>query len=111
MKQPLTEKQIENAILEYLYLTPGVYWKNNTVGIWDSAKRCYRKPTKHTRSGVSDIIGLRNGRAIFIEVKTAKGRLSDKQKEFLSDVNNNGGLGFVARSVEDVRERLSKEFT
>jgi len=108
MKKELTEKEIENAILDYLTLLPGVYWKNNTVGVYDPVKKVHRKPGKHHRNGVSDILGLdANGRFIAIEVKTKKGRISDNQKLFLEDINKHGGLGFIARSVDDVREKIT----
>ena len=107
MKKELTEKQIENAILDYLTLLPGAYWKNNSVGVYDPIKKVHRKPGKHHRNGVSDILGVDgSGRFIAIEVKTSKGKLSENQKIFIQDINNHGGLAFVARSVDDVRERL-----
>lgn len=103
----LTEKQIENAILDYLSYLPGCYWKNNSVGVYDVARKVHRKPGKYFRPGVSDILGIDNtGRFIAIEVKTAKGRLSENQKLFLEDVNKNGGLGFVARSIECVKKEF-----
>lgn len=107
MKKDLTEKEIENAILDYLTILPGCYWKNNSVGVYDPVKKVHRKPGKHHRNGTSDILGIdSNGRFIAIEVKTAKGRLSENQKIFIDDINKHGGLAFVARSVDDVREAL-----
>ena len=107
MKKELTEKQIENTILDFLSHLPGCYWKNNSVGVYDPIKKVHRKPGKYHRNGVSDILGFDNtGKFIAIEVKTAKGRLSQNQKLFLEDVNRNGGVGFVARSVDDVRKEL-----
>jgi hypothetical protein len=107
MKKEPTEKQIENAILDYLALLPGCYWKNNTVGVYDPIKRVHRKPGKHHRNGVSDILGVDgSGRFIAIEVKTPKGRVSDNQKLFIEDINRCGGKAFVARSVDDVRREL-----
>ena len=107
MKKELTEKQIENSILDFLSYLPGCYWKNNSVGVYDPIKKVHRKPGKYHRNGVSDILGFDNtGKFIAIEVKTSKGRLSQNQKLFLEDVNRNGGVGFVARSVDDVRKEL-----
>ena len=59
------------------------------------------------RKGVSDIIGcLPDGRFLAVEVKTDRGRVSQFQEQFIQDVNRSGGLGFVARSVREVRDRL-----
>ena len=103
----LTEKQIENAILEYLSYLPGTYWKTNNIGVYDVARKVHRKPGKYFRRGVADIIGIDGtGKLVAIEVKTKKGRVSPSQKEFLEDINKYGGIGFVARSVDDVRREL-----
>jgi Holliday junction resolvase len=56
--------------------------------------------------GVADIIGCHKGRMLCIEVKTDKGRLSPHQEVFLEKVKQEGGLAFVARSVEDVIQNL-----
>lgn len=105
----ITEKDIENAILDYLTLLPGTFWKNNTTGIYDPAKKSFRRVGKFHRNGVADILGVMgdgSGRFVAIEVKTMTGKLSDNQKKFLDDINANNGIAFVARSVDDVREKL-----
>jgi Holliday junction resolvase len=62
--------------------------------------------TLGAKRGVSDILGIHNGRLIAIEVKTSKGIVSSYQQEFINDINNHGGTAFVARSIEDVIEGL-----
>ena len=57
--------------------------------------------------GVPDIVGiLADGRFLGIEVKTARGKLSPHQERFIANINDSGGLGFVARDVETVIEKL-----
>ena len=104
----LPEKTIENNILIYLRGRQIFSWKVKTVGTFDTKLGRFRKPSPLYLKGVSDILGLYNGKMIAIEVKSKKGRLSEDQKLFLHNVNVNGGVGFVARSVEDVEERLAK---
>lgn len=107
MKKEQTEKQIENAILDYLTHCPGEFWRNNSVGVYDPVKKSFRRPSRYHRNGVSDILGvLPDGTFIAIEVKTAKGRVSENQNKFLEDIQKCNGIAFVARSVDDVRERL-----
>lgn len=48
-----------------------------------------------------DMVGMKFGRFFGMEVKTATGRLGDKQANFLRAVNDNGGLSGVARSPSD----------
>lgn len=49
----------------------------------------------------SDMVGATVGQFLAGEVKTATGRLSDKQAAFLQAIQNNGGRAGVWRSVDD----------
>ena len=49
-----------------------------------------------------------DGRFIAIEVKTEQGKLTPEQRLFLFKINENNGIGFVARSIEDVKKELIK---
>lgn len=52
--------------------------------------------------GHSDLYGHRpDGKAFYIEVKTDKGRLSDKQFNFLAAMKKSGAIAGVARSSND----------
>lgn len=53
--------------------------------------------------GFPDLFGFRksDGRAVFIEVKTAKGRPSAEQVKFLETMRKNGAIAGICRSVED----------
>lgn len=53
--------------------------------------------------GFSDLFGFRksDGRAFFIEVKTAKGRPSSEQLCFLEQMSQNGAIAGICRSAED----------
>ena len=55
--------------------------------------------------GGSDLIGwTKDGRFLAVEVKSAKGRLTATQESFLKNVNEAGGVGICARSVQDVSQ-------
>jgi hypothetical protein len=57
--------------------------------------------------GVPDIVGITTGGKFFgCEVKTEKGVLSEHQSKFIQNINAAGGIGFVARNLEDVIEHL-----
>jgi len=61
------------------------------------------------KKGIADILGcLPRGRFLAIEVKTENGKLTEYQHRFIDDINRAGGLAFVARTVEDVIQELSK---
>jgi Holliday junction resolvase len=60
-----------------------------------------------SKKGVADILGvLPDGRFLAVEVKQPTGRLTWEQEGFIEVINKHGGLAFVARSVEEVRQRL-----
>lgn len=53
--------------------------------------------------GFSDLFGFRrsDGRAIFIEVKTPKGRVRPEQQKFIEVMQSFGVIAGVCRSVDD----------
>ena len=87
-----TEKQITGAIRQLLKTLGIFHWKvHQGLG-------CV--------PGVPDIIGIYQGRMLGIDIKTERGAVSDHQQGFLEAINREGGIGFVARSVDDVIEKL-----
>ncbi|MGX7091211.1 VRR-NUC domain-containing protein [Hutsoniella sourekii] len=90
----LPEKKVENAIKRYLD-SLGAYWIKTLGG--------------SVPAGTPDIIACVNGRFVAIEVKRPEGgTVSELQKHKIKMVNNAGGVAFVATSVEEVREELSR---
>lgn len=53
--------------------------------------------------GFSDLFGIRkkDGKAVFIEVKTPKGKPSEEQKKFIRIMKSYGAIAGVCRSTED----------
>lgn len=56
--------------------------------------------------GVPDILGIYKGQFLGIEVKTEKGKVQPEQEAFLENIRKHGGIGFVARSLDDVIDNL-----
>jgi hypothetical protein len=91
----MKESEITKAILSELKSMNIFAWKH-----WSGAV---------SKKGISDILGvLPGGRFLAIEVKANSGKLTDHQSQFLDDVSQAGGLAFVARSIEDIRNELEK---
>lgn len=61
------------------------------------------------RSGIPDIICCLKGRFIGIEAKDIGNEPSELQLAHIRQIRKAGGIGFVAYSVEDVKEQLEKE--
>lgn len=62
-------------------------------------------------AGFSDLFGVRksDGKAVFIEVKTKKGRVTERQQRFLSEMLKNGAIAGVCRSTEEAISLVRKE--
>jgi Holliday junction resolvase len=97
MKAPaMKEKEITTQIRNVLKLYGVFHWK-----VFQSLG---------ATPGVPDILGiLPGGRMLAIEVKTERGKLSPHQERFIKNINDNGGLAFVARSFDDVVRTLRME--
>lgn len=78
------------------------------MGVYDPKTKRHRSLPKYARKGVSDILGiLDDGRFLAIEVKKdAKSKPSKDQRDFIDEINNKGGLGFVAFSIDCVLAKL-----
>lgn len=94
------ETGIVNAICEYLEIKRYFFWRQNTGGMYRQG-RFFRQP-KYAKNGIPDIIMVKDGRFIGIEVKTAKGRQGDSQKAFQSGVEEAQGLYYLVRSIDEI---------
>lgn len=59
--------------------------------------------------GALDIAVTLKGRAIWIDAKTGRDRLKPAQAKFCAAQERAGGIAFAAWSVDDVKDRLTKE--
>lgn len=110
-RKELTEKVIQNQILNWLFLQPDCFaWQNDSVGIFDPQKKIFRKRKgKYFIKGVSDILGIYRGKPLAIEVKRPGKKATTDQVEFLGNFIKHGGIAFVATSVEEVEHRLKHD--
>jgi len=76
------------------------------IGKWfRENKKC------ENHDGMADLIGMTtNGIFFAIEVKSATGKATKEQLEFLKYVDESGGIAGIARSVEDA-EMIIMEFS
>jgi penicillin-binding protein-related factor A (putative recombinase) len=61
-------------------------------------------------AGISDLIGVYNGRFVAIEIKTKANKkgATPIQEWFIGQVIKAGGVAFVARDLETVQEQINK---
>ncbi len=100
----LSEREIQDQILTWLWYQRIDCWRNESNGTYDSRGGFYRKKGKFFVCGRPDVEGILSPRGMWfgIEIKTARGIVSDAQKEFIYRIQNAGGLIWVARSLDDV---------
>lgn len=102
-----SESEIKRDIVHFLKLNGVLCWTNISTGIYDPKRKIFRKMNGYgMRKGVADILGIYKGKFLAIEVKSKRGVPTEEQLAFLEDVNRHNGIGFVARSLTDVSERL-----
>ena len=89
----MTEQQIQTDIKTYLEYKGFFVFKIHQQG-----KYCFR--------GISDLIAVKDGITIFVEVKTPTGKLRPEQMSFMEQIQNHGAKYIIARSLDDIREAV-----
>lgn len=99
------EGEAQAAICEYLERRKVFFIRlNNIPAVYRDKTGAlqFRKLGKYARPGLSDLLIVKNGRPIFIEVKAEEGALSAEQHEFGRDAMLAGADYCVARGIDDV---------
>jgi hypothetical protein len=119
----ITEKVIENQILTYLANKKIFAWKVQSVGIYDPSKGSFRRKSANHINGVSDILGIIDGKFLAIEVKKPyiskktmqfkyrtqeelEKLASEDQVKFINRIKSVGGIAFYADSIDVVEDQL-----
>jgi len=59
-------------------------------------------------NGIPDLMALRNGKIIFLEVKTENGRVAELQKHRIETLNRLGFFAAVVKKVDDINVFIYK---
>lgn len=108
----LQQKEIpaQSSIIDYLLLLQAkgelFVQRTNNTGVYDPSNKTYRQLPKGAHRGFPDIFILKDGRCIFLEVKSSTGSLSQYQKEMEQQVLRNGGEFYLVRTVDYVEKIL-----
>ena len=88
------EKEIAAQIREFLRLNKILHWRQ-----WQG---------QFSVPGIPDIVGIvpKAGTLLAIEIKTATGKVNEKQWEWIEAINREGGIAFIARSVQETQRCL-----
>lgn len=99
----ILEKDIQLAICDYLSLKGHFFWRQNTTAIFERKTNSFRPMPKYSMNGIPDIIVIRDGFFIGLEVKQPKGKQSENQKIFEKLCKENGAEYYVVTSIDDVQ--------
>lgn len=103
----LTEYSIEGKLKGIWFHVPNesVVSKSNML---TDILRIKRKHSMGLINGVPDLVFISKEKALFVELKTAKGRLSESQQLFKEWCIDEGIGYYVSRSVEDIEKILTE---
>ncbi len=103
--KPLTEDQIQEAVVQWLTLKGIPY-----THIANEGKRTAAHNAKLKRMGVtkgwSDLVLLLNGEVAFLELKTKKGRISPEQEHFRQQCLERNIKHAYARSFKEAIDMI-----
>ena len=97
---------LTNQVIDYIYRNGGYAWRASSTGVFDSSAGKWRASAK---KGVSDVLAVYAGHILAIEVKIGKDRLSEEQQGFLRNVENAGGLTYVAKDFNDFKNWFDQQ--
>lgn len=100
---------IQSTICDYLALKEKqgklMYWRQNNIqpSGFKNGKRFFYKTNNHSKKGIPDIIVIKDGFFIGLEIKD-KGKQSPDQKAFEKLVKENGAEYHIIKRLEDLKE-------
>jgi hypothetical protein len=104
LKTNTLEKDIQRAICDYLAYSRHFFYRNNNTPMFDTKRGMFRAMPKYTPHGLPDIVVVKDGKYIGLEVKREKGQVSKEQTETGKRIVSAGGEWHVVRSIDDVQK-------
>lgn len=93
------ETAIQRSIMDYLWLRKVFFYRQNSGAFRNSKGDFYQMSTP----GAPDIVVVKDGVYIGLEVKTPTGKMNENQEIFRDRLTAAGGRYHVVRSIEDVQ--------
>lgn len=105
------EAALQRTIIAFLKLLPspdkgGPYWTAINPAPPKGRIQGTIAKSLGAKAGVPDLLLVYRGRAVFVEIKARKGRLSDVQKAAADEITLAGGLWVEVRSLEEMQDFL-----
>lgn len=97
------EKDIQMAVCQYLEFKHYFFWRQNTTPVYNKDLGRFKAMPKYSMNGIPDIILIKDGQFIGLEIKQPKGIQSDNQKKFEELCIKNGGQYHLITSVDQLQ--------
>ena len=95
----MTESEIQKQIITYLKLSNYLVFRMNSGKTQYNVQLCPK--------GTPDLLAISpQGKTLWIEVKTASGKLRESQVKMIADLESRGQKVIIARSVKDVLDSI-----
>jgi len=101
-----------NSILMFLNNSGYKAWAVYNGAVYSIKRNNFLKNPNKLK-GVPDINGYRksDGKAIYIEIKTGKDRLSESQDYFLTEANKAGCITMIVKNYDDFEKQFINQTT
>ena len=98
----MKENDITRTICDYLAIKHYFFWRANTAAIYNAKAGSYRAMPKYGKNGVPDIIVIKDGFFIGLEVKMPKNKQQQSQIDFQEGCEKAGGIYRVVHNLDEV---------
>lgn len=106
----MKESEIQSAIIDFLTVLEEqgklFFQRTNNNTVYDPIGKRFRSLAKGQKKGFPDIVVIKQGKTIGLEVKTEIGRQSKEQKIMQKQFEKQDAEYYVVRCVEDVINAL-----
>jgi len=106
----ILEKDIQLAMLDWLQYQPNTFvWRQNAGSMYAESATGRHGFKSASVAGISDIMGVWNGKPLAVEVKRPGGKATENQLKFLHNFAKAGGIAILAFDLSQLQEALEKQ--
>lgn len=107
----LKEKEVQKQVMQYLIMNGYLVVRINSGAFIESNRyiRAYIIANNGKSSGLPDVLAMKQGKGMLLEIKAGRGgKVSDKQKDFISLARSKGVDVYVINSLDQVIDIVEK---
>lgn len=105
----MLESDLQKYFVKLLYMVPNIFFHS----IPNESKRSFyygsHLKKMGLRSGVPDLLIIKNGRPIYIELKSKKGKLTKNQENIRDEIIKNGADYYVINCIDSIEKFLKEK--